>query len=270
MSDLFQRLAEGTLLRKARNGDPDAAWKLLEPFREELTGYYARRMAADAEVTAKDFAHIVLAAAYEGLAEFRGESTVRTWVFGIALNQIRGEIRRKARHRAREEKLDTPHGDDNERQIADPAREEAIVERQEFARRIVTCMRTCLDEEEFRILILHIVQEKTFEEIGGILKIKAATVRTKAVRARAKQDAYIAAREPDLLALPEDWKNAHQIALQAKDPDLRLTAEEAQAWRDGSQRGNTKNYREACRKIIAHLPFQLCVLLAFLGGEGGR
>ncbi|MFM8478254.1 MAG: RNA polymerase sigma factor, partial [Planctomycetaceae bacterium] len=43
-----------------------------------------------------------------GLSSFRGESTVRTWILGIARNQIRLHIRNESRRRRRSETIVPP------------------------------------------------------------------------------------------------------------------------------------------------------------------
>lgn len=65
-----------------------------------------RHFASPAE--ADEVAQEVFVQVYRGLSSFRGESTVRTWILGIARNQIRLHIRNESRRRRRSETIVPP------------------------------------------------------------------------------------------------------------------------------------------------------------------
>jgi len=65
-----------------------------------------RHFASPAE--ADEVAQEIFVQVYRGLSSFRGESTVRTWILGIARNQIRLHIRNESRRRRRSETIVPP------------------------------------------------------------------------------------------------------------------------------------------------------------------
>ena len=57
---------------------------------------------------ADDVAQEVFVQVYRGLSRFRGDSSLRTWILGIASNQIRVHIRNESRRRQRSEAVVPP------------------------------------------------------------------------------------------------------------------------------------------------------------------
>lgn len=57
---------------------------------------------------ADDVAQEIFVQVYRGLSSFRGDSSVRTWILGIARNQIRLHIRNEGRRRRRSETIVPP------------------------------------------------------------------------------------------------------------------------------------------------------------------
>lgn len=57
---------------------------------------------------ADDVAQEIFVQVYRGLSSFRGDSSVRTWILGIARNQIRLHIRNESRRRRRSEVVVSP------------------------------------------------------------------------------------------------------------------------------------------------------------------
>ncbi len=57
---------------------------------------------------ADEVAQEIFVQVYRGLSSFRGDSSVRTWILGIARNQIRLHIRNECRRRRRSETIVSP------------------------------------------------------------------------------------------------------------------------------------------------------------------
>ena len=105
--------------------------------------------------------------AIQKLAEFRWESSLSTWLVGIAINRSREEIRRlRARpaNAAQEFAIDAP----------------PIADRLDLERALAK-----LADGYREILLLHDVEGYTHEEIAQALEIEAATSRSQLARARA-------------------------------------------------------------------------------------
>ncbi|MFI2105311.1 RNA polymerase sigma factor [Isoptericola sp. NPDC019693] len=84
------------LVRRARTGDKDAFGELAA--RHGTAMYrYARRMLRD-DGAAEDCMQDALVGALTSIGRFRGESAVRTWLFGILAHVVRRRMRDAVRH----------------------------------------------------------------------------------------------------------------------------------------------------------------------------
>src|SRR5499433_2429858 len=88
------------LISRARAGDSDAFRELTDPHRRELQVHCYRMLGSfqDAEDALQD----TLLAAWQGLAEFEGRASLRTWLYRIATNRCLN-ARRSARRRPAKE-----------------------------------------------------------------------------------------------------------------------------------------------------------------------
>src|SRR5690348_10433707 len=75
---------EAAALRAARDGDPDAFPRLVEPFRRELLVHCYRILGSldDAE----DLLQETLLRAWRSIAGFEGRASLRSWLYKIATN----------------------------------------------------------------------------------------------------------------------------------------------------------------------------------------
>jgi len=89
-------LADATLLALAQTGDGEAFGKLTEPFRRELQVHCYRLLGSAQD--AEDLLQETLIAAWRGIGQFEGRSSLRAWLYRIATNQCLNALRdRKAR-----------------------------------------------------------------------------------------------------------------------------------------------------------------------------
>lgn len=88
------------LIARARAGDGDAFWALVEPHRRELQVHCYRMLGSfhDAEDVLQD----TLLAAWRGFAGFEGRASLRTWLYRIATNRCLNARRADSRRVAKE------------------------------------------------------------------------------------------------------------------------------------------------------------------------
>jgi RNA polymerase sigma-70 factor (TIGR02960 family) len=83
--------ADTALLSLARAGDGDAFGELTQPFRRELQ-VHCYRMLGSAQ-DAEDLLQETLIAAWRGIGQFEGRSSLRGWLYRIATNQCLNALR---------------------------------------------------------------------------------------------------------------------------------------------------------------------------------
>lgn len=91
---MIGREPDAALLARAREGDADA---LLRAYMDDVYRV-TLRVLGDADLAA-DAAQDAFMNAIGGLARFRGDSSVRTWLLRIAVNAARSVARRRSRRR---------------------------------------------------------------------------------------------------------------------------------------------------------------------------
>ena len=88
------------LMSRAQAGNGDAFRALTEPYRRELQVHCYRMLGSfqDAEDALQD----TMLAAWQGLGEFEGRASIRTWLYRIATNRCLNTLRSASRRPARE------------------------------------------------------------------------------------------------------------------------------------------------------------------------
>ncbi|HWA25842.1 MAG TPA: sigma-70 family RNA polymerase sigma factor [Lacunisphaera sp.] len=185
---------DASLVRRFNAGDEAA-------FATIVKNHYARvlalaRRSMNNNQDAEDIAQITFIRAHRGLASFRGDSALSTWLARIALNLARNRYWYFFRRRRQDTiSLDHPHS------IADIVSTEEATPAQhaihsEFAELAAKCLDQ-LDAPQRDILRMRYQQQYSYGEIADELKINFGTVKSRVARAREKLRALILASAPD-------------------------------------------------------------------------
>ena len=89
-------MSEQLLIRRLRNGDPEALDDLVDEYRRPLFAFIMR-MVGD-QTAAEDIFQDTWIKVIRSVHKFRGEAKLSTWLFQVALNQVRDALRKKGRH----------------------------------------------------------------------------------------------------------------------------------------------------------------------------
>jgi RNA polymerase sigma-70 factor (ECF subfamily) len=162
---------------------PLAGSPLAEDIENLVTAYYSyvRRLALsilDDPEEAEDAAQEAFIAASRGLASFRGQSEVKTWLTSIAVNACRGRLRKRKAHLALTTTLQSLH-------LARPLQPspESLAVQREADRQLWQAV-DILDEKHRLVVILRYVHELSTSEIAAALDISQGTVHSRLFYAR--------------------------------------------------------------------------------------
>ncbi len=177
---------DADLVAGARAGDAAAYRRIVLKYQRPIYGLALRMMGTPAE--AEDMAQEAFVKAYHGLAGFRGEARLRSWLFTIVTNHCLNAL--KARGRRREVPLEPAAGGHDppdgpaERPVANgrPTPEEDLM-RGELRERVRAALDTLTPDHKV-ILVLRDIQGLPYEEIAEVLAIELGTVRSRLHRAR--------------------------------------------------------------------------------------
>jgi RNA polymerase sigma-70 factor (ECF subfamily) len=184
------------LVTAAQSGDTEAFGQLMRKHKTALSVMALRHLGQREE--AEDIVQQTFLQAYQHIKSFRKESKFYTWLYTIALNQIRNHVRqRNNRHTI---SLDGIANRDDERpahQWAEkkPTPEESVAQKTEFES-LQKSLQT-LSEEQRTIFILHYFQYLPLDEIAGRLKKPIGTVKVYLHRARKAVHKSLSALSPD-------------------------------------------------------------------------
>jgi RNA polymerase sigma-70 factor (ECF subfamily) len=134
----------------------------------------AFRMAGD-ETLAADFTQDTFVRAFERLGDFRGDSSLATWLHAIASSVILNGLKKVKRIRSREQT------DDELPEVAVTRRTAEPDLKLKLARAI-----DALPNGYRMVFVMHDVEGYTHEEIGSALGIQPGTSKAQLFRARAK------------------------------------------------------------------------------------
>ena len=193
--------AEEVVLTRARAGDEDAFRELTGPFRRELQLHCYRILGSVQD--AEDMVQEILLAAWRGLEQFEGRSSLRAWLYRIAtnrcLNVLRGRRRRPREIPAMVEPADPtrlsepiwlePYPDVLLEGVADSAPgPHARYETREAVGLAFVAALQHLPPRQRAVLVLRDVLGFSGEEVAGMLETSQAAVKAALQRARAKLD----------------------------------------------------------------------------------
>lgn len=170
---------EGAVVERLRQGDPLAAEHVMRRHNRALWRIARGVLRDDAE--AEDAVQDTYLRAFTRIGEFRGESSLATWLGRIAVNEA---LRRLERRVAVAAFLST-RPDDDALRVPDPdptQTPEHLVARQEI-RRMVERAVDRLPAAFRMVFILRVMEQLSIQETAETLGIPAATVKTRLHRA---------------------------------------------------------------------------------------
>jgi RNA polymerase sigma-70 factor (ECF subfamily) len=183
------------LLSAARAGDKEALTRLIERHQAQVYRF-GMKMCRDPE-DAKDVLQETLLAMARGIRDFRGASSISTWLYTIARGFCLKKRRRSKFAPVEERSLDAEAAPEAT-QVADPAKgpHEELAGRQ--VERAIEQAIAALDPKLREALILRDVEGLTAPEVAEVLGVGVQAVKSRLHRARLAVRAHVA----PLLGIP--------------------------------------------------------------------
>lgn len=196
MSMAFDTATDTELLDAARSGDKAALERLLERHQAQVYRF-GMKMCRDPE-DAQDVLQETLLAMARGVRDFRGASSISTWLYTVARSYCIKK-RRRSKFAPEETSLDTA-GAAEASTLADPARNPDEVLAGKQVEQALEQAIVALEPMYREVLILRDVEGLTAPEVAEVLGVTAQAVKSRLHRARVAVRDSIA----PVLGLPTD------------------------------------------------------------------
>lgn len=169
---------EAALVERHRHGDEEAFAEIYGQF-ETMVYNLALRMSGN-PADAEDITQETFVRAYRHLTKFKGKSSLKTWIFRIALNCSKTRLRRRGRRQARQI-------DDGELELERAQDGRRTPEDRTVATDLSMTVREGLERlpAHYReAVLLRDFEDMNYSEIAAVLGVRIGTVRSRIARGR--------------------------------------------------------------------------------------
>jgi len=175
--------SEGCLLEGLRSGSEAAYETLLERFQSPVYNLVQRLIDDPSE--AGDVVQDVFLKVFRNVGSFRGQSSLKTWIYRIAVNEAHNRRRWFCRHRRAEVGLEMEgDGRDYLDQLSDASRSPYdLALNEEFKSAIETALGE-LNPVFRSAVVLRDLEDLSYEEIADVLDVSLGTVKSRILRGR--------------------------------------------------------------------------------------
>jgi len=189
---------EAALIAELRAGSEEAFAWLIARYHQPIYSLLARTVQDRAE--AADLTQEVFVKIFRGVGNFHGESSLRTWIYRIALREASNQRRWWMRHKQKEVPIEQEIGDGEcstpirlKEMLVDPSESpfDAAVHAENRAR--VEAALAKVSEPYRTTLILRDIEGFVYEEVAEMQGVNLGTVKSRLVRGRAFLKAYLIA-----------------------------------------------------------------------------
>lgn len=183
-SAIGARTAEAAVIAELKAGSEEAYSWLIGEFHQPVYSLIYRIVNDPSD--AADTTQEVFLKVFRGMKQFHGESTLKTWIYRIALHEASNRRRWWFRHKCQETPLDPVEGSEysGEERLIDPG--ESPFE--QFAhlevRAVVEEALTHVPEPYRTAIILRDLEDMSYDEIAEVLQISLGTVKSRITRGR--------------------------------------------------------------------------------------
>ena len=175
---------DARVLRGLRAGIDSAYEELIERYEQPLYNIAYRLLGNQTD--ACDVVQEVFLKVFRGVGTFREQSSLRTWVYRIAINEARNHQRWFSRHCRQQVPIERETADqEGTYEIAqDPGRSPYELARDSETRTLIEQALTRINPTFGTAVVLRDIQDLSYEEIAEILQVSLGTVKSRILRGR--------------------------------------------------------------------------------------
>ncbi|MCZ2147090.1 MAG: sigma-70 family RNA polymerase sigma factor [Bryobacterales bacterium] len=172
------------LLEGLRTGDENAYEALVSRYQQPVYNLVYRLM--DDPSDASDVVQEVFLKVFRNVSSFRGNSSLKTWIYRIAVNEAHNHRRWFARHRRREVGLEGEEEGARPLQdvLCDSGRSPYDLAAGSETRALVEDALTGVNPVFRAAVILRDMEDMSYEEVAEVLQVSIGTVKSRILRGR--------------------------------------------------------------------------------------
>jgi len=182
------------LVERLKSCDEEAYETLIARFQQPIYNLCYRLINDPAD--AADVVQEVFLKVFRSIDHFRGQSTLKTWIYRIAVNEAYNQRRWFSRHRRQEVGLDD--ADQASRpwldSISDPARDPYELALNEERHLLIESSLREINADFRSAVVLRDLEDLSYEEIADVLQISLGTVKSRILRGRESLRRVLAAQ----------------------------------------------------------------------------
>ncbi len=201
-SALSLRSEEAALIAELQAGSDEAFAWLINRYHQPIFSLLARMVHDRAD--AADLTQDVFVKVFRGVGHFHGESSLRTWIYRIALHEASNQRRWWMRHKLQEVPIEQEMTESDfgspiklKEMLIDPAESPFEMAMHAENRAVVEAALSQVSEPFRTTLILRDIEGFVYEEVAEIQGVNIGTVKSRLVRGRALLRTILMASQPD-------------------------------------------------------------------------
>jgi len=185
---------DALLVERLKSGDEEAYETLIARFQQPIYNLCYRLISDPAD--AADVVQEVFLKVFRSIDHFREQSSLKTWIYRIAVNEAYNQRRWFSRHRRQEVGLD----DENQASrpwldsISDPARDPYELALNEERHHLIESSLREINADFRTAVVLRDLEDLSYEEIADVLQISLGTVKSRILRGRESLRRVLAAQ----------------------------------------------------------------------------
>lgn len=188
--------ADDELIRQLRAGEEEAYSTLLARFQQPVYNLAFRLLNNPGD--SSDVVQEVFLKVFRNVGHFRRQSSLKTWIYRITVNEAHNQRRWFFRHRSREVGFDDEPDQTCCRAVPDAARSpfDYVFDREKHV--LIENALARINPLFREAVVLRDIEDLSYEEIAEVLQISLGTVKSRIMRGRAAlRDELIGRLEPE-------------------------------------------------------------------------